>query len=552
MGPPKQLKRAFLGFDLSTQKLKAVLLNCKLEVIAAAEVKFDTDLPEFRTTGGANNGPDKNEYFVQPVMWVKAMDIVLDRLVMQQADLSTVVAISGSGQQHGSLYWSKHGIKTLQNLNSEKFLHAQIDDSAFVVNRTPIWMDSTTTKQCLEMEMAVGGKHKMAQLTGSKCYERFTGPQIRKIYQKRCHAYEEAKRISLVSSFISSLFLGSICPIDFSDGSGMNLLDIRKKIWSKECLNVCAPDLDERLGVPVSPNTVVGNVSKYFVKRFSFSPDCKVIASTGDNPSALAGMLVNSKWLTISLGTSDTLMMSLKEPLNWEEGHVLCHPTETEQYMTLLCFKNASLVREGINKTTSGGNWEKFNEYLESTPRGNFGNMAVHFNDMEIIPRAQGVLRWSKEIQPSSPEAAKGVIKFSSPQIEIRALIEGQMLHHRSVAEDLGYRFGQETHILVTGGASVNKSILQTIADVFNSPVYTQDEGHEAALMGAAYRAAYALYLQELDKTGTPLCYRDYILSLTTNKLNLVCEPNKDSEQIYAPMLLRYREMARILADPYK
>lgn len=180
-------------------------------------------------------------------MWVKAMDIVLDRLVMQQADLSTVAAISGSGQQHGSLYWSKHGINTLQNLDSEKFLHAQIDDSAFVVNRTPIWMDATTTKQCLEMEMAVGGKLNMVELTGSKCYERFTGPQIRKIYQQRCHAYEEANRISLVSSFISSLFLGSVAPIDFSDGSGMNLLDIRKKNWSKECLNVCAPDLDKRL-----------------------------------------------------------------------------------------------------------------------------------------------------------------------------------------------------------------------------------------------------------------------------------------------------------------
>ncbi|XP_039491813.1 xylulose kinase [Drosophila santomea] len=551
MGPPKQLKRTFLGFDLSTQKLKAVLLGSSLEVVAAAEVKFDTDLPEFRTTGGANAGPNKNEYFVQPVMWVKAMDIVLDRLVMQQADLSTVAAISGSGQQHGSLYWSKHGINTLQNLDSEKFLHGQIDDSAFVVNRTPIWMDATTTKQCLEMEMAVGGKLNMVELTGSKCYERFTGPQIRKIYQQRCHAYEEANRISLVSSFISSLFLGSVAPIDFSDGSGMNLLDIRKKNWSKDCLNVCAPDLDKRLDIPVSPNTILGNVSPYFVERFSFSPDCKVAASTGDNPSALSGMLVGSSWLTISLGTSDTLMMSFKEPLNWEEGHVLCHPTETEEFMGLLCFRNASLVREEMNKKTTGGNWDKFNEYLDSTPRGNFGNMAVHFNDMEIIPKAQGILRWNKEMDPSSLEAARGVIKFSSPQIEIRALVEGQMLHHRAVAEDLGYQFGPETQILVTGGASVNKSILQTIADVFNAPVHIQDEGYEAALLGAAYRAAYTLYLHEVGEEETPLCYRDYILSLTSNKLNLVCEPHKDSEEIYAPMLLRYREMARILSHPH-
>ncbi|XP_030564020.1 xylulose kinase isoform X2 [Drosophila novamexicana] len=329
-------QQTFLGFDLSTQKLKAILLNAELKVIASAEVKFDSDLPEFRTTGGANPGPNKFEYFVQPVMWVKAMDIVLDRLVIQEVDLSTVVAISGSAQQHGSLYWSKHGIAALQTLDAEKFLHAQIDDSAFVVNRTPIWMDASTLKQCFEMETAIGGQTEMVRMTGSKCYARFTGPQIRKIYQQRTHAYEDAQRISLVSSFLASLFLGKVAAIDYADGSGMNLLDIRNKTWSKTCLNACAPDLEDRLGESVSGFSILGNVSEYFVQRFCFPPTCKVVACTGDNPSALAGMLVDRNWLSISLGTSDTLMMSLEEPPNLEEGHVLCHPTESHEYMGLL------------------------------------------------------------------------------------------------------------------------------------------------------------------------------------------------------------------------
>lgn len=61
-----------------------------------------------------------------------------------------------------------------------------------------------------------------------------------------------------------------------------------------------------------------------------------------------------------------------------------------------------------------------------------------------------------------------------SPETEIRALIEGQMLHRRAVAADMGFIFGEETKIIATGGASVNKSILQVIADVFNAPVYKQ------------------------------------------------------------------------------
>lgn len=144
------------------------------------------------------------------------------------------------------------------------------------------------------------------------------------------------------------------------------------------------------------------------------------------------------------------------------------------------------------------------------------------------------------------------------------------MLHHRAIAEDMGFHFGNQTKILATGGASVNQSILQVIADVFNAPVYKQVSGttsvyrqtflsvflicvallqneSEAALLGAAYRAAYAFYLNKNEQREPINSYRDYILSKTPNHLKLVCEPNKDSETVYTPMLQRYRDMASVL-----
>lgn len=268
-------------------------------------------------------------------MWVKALDMALDRLVVQGADLSTVISISGSAQQHGSLWWSKHGIEILQNLDADKFLHTQIDDSAFTLTRTPIWMDGTTEKQCIEMEEAIGGREKMVELTGSKCYARFTGPQIRKIYQTRPDCYQNTERISLVSSFLASIFIGKIAPIDFSDGSGMNLFDINKLCWSETCLNACAPDLDIKLGEAISTSSIIGNIGTFFIQRYGFNGDCKVVAFSGDNPSALAGMTVGKDWLALSLGTSDTIMMGLDEPPQIQEGHVLIHPTE-DCFMGLL------------------------------------------------------------------------------------------------------------------------------------------------------------------------------------------------------------------------
>lgn len=270
-----------------------------------------------------------SRFYVKPVMWVKALDIIVDRLVVNGAELSKVAAVSGSAQQHGSLYWSEKGLKILQNLDADKFLHTQIDECAFTLNETPIWMDGSTERQCIEMEEAIGGREEMVHLTGSKCYPRFTGPQIRKIYQTSSDCYENTERISLVSSFLSSIFLNQIAPIDYTDGSGMNLLDIHTKTWSQTCLNACAPDLEEKLGKPVPANSIIGLIGSFFVQRYSFNPQCKVIAFTGDNASAIAGMLITKNWLAMSLGTSDTIMMALDEPQQLEEGHIFVHPTET-------------------------------------------------------------------------------------------------------------------------------------------------------------------------------------------------------------------------------
>lgn len=74
-------------------------------------------------------------------------------------------------------------------------------------------------------------------------------------------------------------------------------------------------------------------------------------------------------------------------------------------------FRNGSLVRDIFKRVEANNDWTFFSELLGSTPRGNFGNMALHFLSKEIIPSVKGSIRWNKNNNNSSPDLAKGVIK---------------------------------------------------------------------------------------------------------------------------------------------
>ncbi|XP_066540187.1 xylulose kinase isoform X2 [Hoplias malabaricus] len=470
----------YLGFDFSTQQLKVVAIDGDLQVTHQSNVQFDIELPEFKTQGGVHIHEDKLTVTSPVHMWVKALDLILEKMKRAGFDFSRVKALSGSGQQHGSVYWRKGARQLLQHLDPEKNLHSLLQDS-FSIHNSPVWMDSSSSEQCQCLESAVGGAHHLADITGSRAYERFTGNQIAKIHKSQPDKYNETERISLVSSFAASLFLGDYAAIDYSDGSGMNLMNIFTKQWSQQCLQATAPQLEEKLGDPAPSTAVLGSVSHYFVKRFGFPEVCKVVAFTGDNPGSLAGMRLQEGDIAVSLGTSDTVFLWIKEPRPTVEGHIFCNPVDGLSYMALICYKNGSLTRERIRNECAGGSWEGFSRALRSVPMGNNGNIGIYFDTKEITPPAVGIYRFNQYLQK--------VTTFTQ-EVEIRALVEGQFLAKRVHAQKLGYKIIPGTRVLATGGASSNKDILQVLSDVFNAPVYTIDVANSACL-GSAYRAMH-------------------------------------------------------------
>ena len=88
----------FLGLDLSTQQLKAVIIAKDTSVIHESAVNFTKDLPQYGTTNGVTVGPGPGEVTSPVAMWVHALDLLMERASASGVDTSKIVAISGAGQ----------------------------------------------------------------------------------------------------------------------------------------------------------------------------------------------------------------------------------------------------------------------------------------------------------------------------------------------------------------------------------------------------------------------------------------------------------------------
>ena len=515
----------FLGLDSSTQGLKATVISSSLDVVATASVNYDADLPEFETSGGVHRHADGLTVTSPTLMWVAALDLLLDRMASDGVEFGRIAGISGSGQQHGSVWLKSEALAALRTLDPGRGLREQLD-GIFSVADSPIWMDASTGAQCAALEESLGGAQAVADLTGSRAYERFTGNQIAKIYQSNQEAYAATDRIGLVSSFMASLLIGDHAPIDTADGSGMNLMDIRTRDWASRAMECTAPDLAARLGNIVAGHTDVGSVHNYYVARYGFSDSCRVFAFSGDNPNSLAGLRLRAAGdVAISLGTSDTVFGILTEPSpSATEGHIFANPVDPDSYMAMIVYVNGSLTREAVRDRCADGTWSRYNELLASTPPGNNGQVGFFIEAPEITPP---ILETGVRLFDSSGERVASL----DPAAEVRAAYEGQFLSMRLHGGHVGLK---RERIFATGGASVDRGLVQIMSDVMGVAVY-RAESSDSASLGAAYRALHGWRCREAGE------FVPFKVALAgAPELEPAVRPDTAADQAYTALLPHY------------
>lgn len=503
----------YLGLDLSTQSLTAVVIDPLNKALEQHTINFDSAYPAYHTAGGIIIGHDPTVVHTDPRMWAEALDDMLAWLKKKTLS-SKISAIGVSAQQHGSVYLNQDAAAVLSHLDPSRSLLEQIQ-IIFSRSTCPVWMDSSTNDECSEITEALAGDVNVSQLTGSKATERFAGPQIRKFWKNNPQHYNQTTHIALISSFITSLLIGRIAPLDTGDGFGTNLANIHTVQWSERALAATAPNLRNRLPNLIQKDEAVGTVSGYLVKRYAFRPQTKVVVGSGDNPCSLVGLGLIGEPMKrgISLGTSDTIFGYMPRLMDIErsEGHIF--GVADGNYMSLLCFKNASLAREEV-KNTYNLSWREFSEILLTTPSGNNGKIMLPYFLSEITPLILNprVFRFGGLTE----DEVKG---------NVRAIAEAQIMAMYLHSDWFGKR---PQTILVTAGGSGNLGLLKIISQVFDAEVRSF-EVQDSAALGAAIRAAHWFLNNKKVKKDWKELADLFIKGHTTECIS----PAKDEVEIY-------------------
>lgn len=501
-------RRYVLGFDFSTQSLTLIVLHHESnKPIFTKQLVFDREFPEFQTTTGVIRGRfGEGEVSTPFALFCRALERALNELPLEIKQ--NLVAISGSAQQHCSVYWN---VNELLRMNSEHNLEANLQPQLARAD-CPSWMDHSTTALCQQLESTVMSPLEIKNISGSRAFERFTGVQI----CKQLLAGVRVKRVTLLSNAMCSVLCGKFTPADTSDACGMNLLNVRTGEWSQElCLALGAlvnfGSLRPLLGEenPSPANSVMGKIAPYFVQRFGLPSHCKIVQFTGDNPSTVQGMNLQRGDCVISLGSSTTVL-SIVDDFDYRdlESHIMRNPSCEKSYVEMYCFKNGSLPRDEFFVAS----WKEFDLLIESGAETNC--IAFVYPQVEITPllKRAGVMCF---------DANDKAIDFAAlPRNQaLVALLHGQIfaMAHRVLI------VGQQRRIFVCGGGSKSRALVQIMANCFQLSVSITSNA-DAACLGAAYRALT-------------------VITKFTEETQQVCaihHPAPHSAARYAAMLKRY------------
>ena len=266
----------YIGVDLGTSAVKLLLMDEKGGIKKIVSKEYDLYFPH---PGWSEQKPE--DWYTQSMEGIKEL--------ISECDKSQVSGISFGGQMHGLVV---------------------LDENDNVIRPTILWNDGRTQKQTDYLNNEIG-KDKLSEYTANIAFAGFTAPKILWMRENEPDNFNKIQKIMLPKDYLAYKLSGTFCT-DYSDASGMLLLDVKNKCWSKQMLEICGVS-EEQLPKLFESYEVVGTLKEDIANELGLSKEVKIIAGAGDNAAAAVGTgTVGDGMCNISLGTSGTIFISSK------------------------------------------------------------------------------------------------------------------------------------------------------------------------------------------------------------------------------------------------
>ena len=483
-----------LGIDASTQSMSAILMDS-----ASGEILWDRSLvyrddPRLLGLGFEHESMiipprERGEAEQPPRLFIVAFDALFSDLRAAGIDLSSIVAINTSGQQHGHVYLNgkaKDAFSSLQEPASGEYDLLSALADCFAYGGAPIWKTANTATEAAHIRAEVGGSANMIRLTGSDIPLRFSANIHRRLARRYPEAYGATRHILQISSLIPAILAGDCTiPIDFGNACGTGLMNSKARNWDDAVMQAVAGDLPggsavlaEKLSPINHPLSVCGTIAMYFQVKYGLSADCKIIVGSGDNPQSkvLAGGSL------LRLGSSFVYMISSPNGEVDTAGVANAMYDGLGRAFNIWCRTNGALSWDRLRTWHSLGvrDYATCESALVDTLPGSL--IRFWHPDAESFP---AVSACSQPVRlDNSP------ITFANDYSAVVDSSLGLIYCYGQKITGESTRLDQEP-LIVCGGPTISLGVMRRIAAIWNRPA--MQAGQAGAALGAAVAAAVAL-----------------------------------------------------------
>lgn len=434
----------YVGIDLGTSAVKLLLMDGEGKIQKIVSREYPLYFPH---PGWSEQKPE--DWYEQVMDGMKEL--------IAEADKSKVAGISFGGQMHGLVI---------------------LDKEDQVIRPAILWNDGRTYEECDYLNNVIG-KEKLSEYTANISFTGFTAPKILWVKNKEPENFKKIVKIMLPKDYIAYKLTGVNCT-DVSDASGMLLMDVKNRRWSKEMCEICGIS-EEMLPKLYESYECVGTVKPEIARELGIPETVKVAAGAGDNAAAAVGTgTVGDGMCNISLGTSGTIFIS-SEKFGVDKNNALHAFAHADGHYHLMgCMLSAASCNkwwmdEIIGTSDYGAEQKKI---------GALGENHVYF-----LPYLMG--ERSPHNNPNARGTFIGMTMDTTRADMTQAVLEGVAFALRDsfeVAKSLGIKIERTK---ICGGGAKSPLWKKMIANILNLKVDVI-ESEEGPALGGAMLAAVA------------------------------------------------------------